>query len=91
MSLLSKFLVKEEHSGKTAKDRLVMALMMDRADISPDMMDDMKRDIISVIKNYVEIDEDRIELELARESTSVALVANIPVLTVRRRSNKRSV
>jgi cell division topological specificity factor len=89
-SLLSKFFIKEEGTRQTAKDRLVMALMMDRADISPEIMDDMKRDIIAVIKNYVDIDEKRIELDLARESTSVTLIANIPVLTVRRHS-KRSV
>jgi cell division topological specificity factor len=61
-----------------------MVLMQDRADISPELMENMKRDIIKVIKNYVEIDEERIELELERENTSVALVANIPVMTVRR-------
>lgn len=71
-------------SSDIAKSRLQVVLMHDRADISPEMMENLRRDIISVIKNYVEIDERKIELELEREEGSVALVANIPVKTVRR-------
>jgi cell division topological specificity factor len=71
-------------SGKIAKDRLQLVIMHDRSDISPEMMENLRRDIISVIENYVEIDENRIELDLEREDSSVALVANIPVMTVRR-------
>lgn len=84
MGFLSNLFFKTNRSGKVAKDRLQIVLMHDRADISPEMMENMKRDIIAVIKNYVEIDEGRIELDLEREDTSVALVANIPVMTVRR-------
>lgn len=74
-------------AGRTsdiAKSRLQVVLMHDRADISPEMMENLRRDIISVIKNYVEIDENKIELDLEKEEGSVALVANIPVKTVRR-------
>ena len=84
MSLFSRLFGKEESSGKIAKDRIIMVLMQDRADISPELMENMKRDIIKVIKKYVDIDEARIELDLERENTSVALVANIPVVTVPR-------
>ncbi|MDR1885668.1 MAG: cell division topological specificity factor MinE [Synergistaceae bacterium] len=89
MSLLSKFFGREENSGKVAKDRIMLVLMQDRADISSEMMENMKRDIIAVIKNYIEIDEARIELDLEREDTSVALVANIPVVTVRRSRRRK--
>lgn len=73
-----------QRSGKIAKDRLQIVLMHDRADISPNMMNDLRRDIIAVINNYVEIDEERIEMQLERDAGAVALVANIPVMTVRR-------
>ena len=72
-------------SSTVAKDRLQVVLMHDRTDLSPELMDSLRKDIIEVIRNYVEIDESRIELELEREDRSVALVANIPVKTVRRR------
>ena len=77
-------------SGKIARDRLQVVLMHDRSDISPEMMENLRKDIIEVIKNYVEIDENRIELDLEKEDSSIALVANIPVMTVRRsRRNKK--
>jgi cell division topological specificity factor len=76
-------------SRKVARHRLQLVLMHDRSDISPEMMENLRRDIITVIKNYVEIDEERIELGLEREDSSVALVANIPVMTVIRRRRKQ--
>ena len=75
-------------TSRIAKDRLQIVLMHDRSDISPEMMENLRRDIIAVIKNYVEIDESRIELDLEKENSSVALVANIPVMTVRRQRRK---
>jgi cell division topological specificity factor MinE len=84
MGFLSK-LFGSNKSGQVAKDRLQVVLMHDRSDISPEIMENMKKDIIAVIQNYVEIDEKNIELDLERENSSVALVANIPVKTVRRR------
>lgn len=78
-------LFNRNRSSVVAKDRLQVVLMHDRTDLSPELMDSLRKDIIEVIRNYVEIDESRIELELEREDRSVALVANIPVKTVRRR------
>jgi cell division topological specificity factor len=77
-------LFESDKTGKIAKDRLQIVVMHDRADISPEIMENLRRDIIVVIKNYVEIDEGRIELQLEKEDSSVALVANIPVRTVLR-------
>jgi len=77
-------LFSRKKSGAVAKDRLQVVLMHDRADISPELMNSLRNDIIEVIRNYVEIDEGNIELEFEREDRSVALVANIPVKMVRR-------
>jgi cell division topological specificity factor len=71
-------------SGSIAKDRLKVVLLTDRIDISPAMMENLRNDIIAVIKNYVEIDEKHIELDLEKETNTVAIVANIPVMTVKR-------
>ena len=84
MGFLSNLFRGSSKTSKIAKDRLQVVLMHDRADISPELMESLRRDIIAVIKNYVDIDESRIELDLEREDSSVALVANIPVMTVRR-------
>jgi cell division topological specificity factor len=76
---------KDASPGQMARDRLTVVLMHDRADISPGMMENMKHDIIEVIKKYVDIDESQIDLALENENDSVALVANIPIRTVPRR------
>lgn len=84
MGFLTNLFSSNGGTSQIAKDRLQIVLMHDRADISPELMESLRRDIIAVIKNYVEIDESRIELQLEKEDSSVALVANIPVMTVRR-------
>lgn len=71
-------------SRNVAKERLQLVLIHDRADISPEVMESLRRDLIAVISTYMEIDDSNIELELEREDRSVALVANIPIRNVRR-------
>ncbi len=83
MGFLSRFF-KVGNSRKDAKERLQVVLIHDRADISAGMMESLRRDIISVISNYMDISEEGIELQLEKEKSSVALVANIPVLRVKR-------
>jgi len=80
--------VKDSTPGQMARDRLNFILIGDRANISPGMMDNMKQEIIELIKKYVEIDETQINLALESEAESVALVANIPIKTVSRRIRK---
>lgn len=83
MSFFSRIFGQSE-SKNVAKDRLQLVLIHDRSDISPQVMESLRRDIIEVISKYMDIDERHIELQLEREDRSVALVANIPVRTVRR-------
>jgi len=83
MGFLSRFF-KVGDSKKKAKERLQLVLIHDRADISAGMMEMLRKDIIEVISRYMEIDESQIELELEKENKSVALVANIPIVKVKR-------
>ena len=80
--------VKDTSPGQIARDRLTVIVMGDRTGISPAMIDDMKQDIIEVLKRYAEIDETQINIELANEEDSVALVANIPIKTLLRQRRK---
>ncbi|MCX7828332.1 MAG: cell division topological specificity factor MinE [Thermanaerothrix sp.] len=84
MGLLDRLFRGSSNSGVTAKERLQLVLIHDRSDISQEMMENLRRDLISVISKYMEIDENKIELELEKEERSVALVASIPVVNVRR-------
>lgn len=83
MGFLDRFF-RRQSPRKSARERLQLVLIHDRADISPGTMELIRRDIIHVISNYMVISEDGIEMDLERDGKSVALVASIPVLEVKR-------
>ncbi|BAL84106.1 putative cell division topological specificity factor [Selenomonas ruminantium subsp. lactilytica TAM6421] len=83
LDALMKIFGKKEQSGKIAHDRLKVVLIHDRANISPEVMDNLKNDIIKVISNYMEINQHDMEISLANDDDSVALVANIPVSSMK--------
>ncbi len=71
-------------SKNVAKERLQIVLIHDRADISPAMLENLRRDMISVITRYMDIDTSKIEMDFDRADRSVAFVANIPVIRIKR-------
>ena len=78
-ALMKIFGKQEKSSQQIAHDRLKVVLIHDRASISPEVMDKLRDYIIRVISNYMEIDKKDMEINLANDDDSVALVANIPV------------
>ena len=54
-------------SGDAAKERLHLVLMQDRANVSVDFLDLMKQEIIDVIKKYIDIDENEIDVRLTNQ------------------------
>ncbi len=71
-------------SKNIAKERLRLVLVHDRVDISQAVMENLREDLIAVICKYMDIDEDALEVTLSKEDDEVALVANIPILKVKR-------
>lgn len=80
-----KFFGKEESASKNiAKERLKLVLVHDRANVSPKFLDMIKGDIIKVISDYMEIEEESMDIQLTQipngeNDYSSALVANIPI------------
>lgn len=80
---------RKKASSNVAKDRLKLVLVSDRANCSPEMMEQMKNDIINVISKYVEIDLDGLDIKIEQtqlegnKGTVPALFANIPIKDVR--------
>lgn len=76
---------KKKSSGIVAKDRLKLVLVSDRANCSPEIMEQIKNDIISVISKYVEIDLEGLDIKITQmeseenNGTVPALFANIPI------------
>ena len=71
-------------SKNVAQERLRLVLMHDRLDLSPQVLEELRPDLMNVIKDYMEIDEDQMEINLEQDKKCVALVANIPVLRMKR-------
>ena len=63
MGFLSLF-KKENASKEVAKDRLKLVLIHDRCNVSQSVMDDIRKEIITVISKYVDIDVDRLNIEM---------------------------
>ena len=90
MKLFKKFAKEEKKDTKVvAKERLHLVLMQDRANVSADFMELMKQEIIEVIKKYIDVDENSIDVKLTNkvnnDGTTGApiLYANIPILNVK--------
>lgn len=84
-----KMFKKEENSKNLAKERLKLVLIHDKANVSPQFLEMVKGEIIKVIKQYMEIDEDSLDIQLTKTKSDAgdrivpALVANIPILNVK--------
>lgn len=84
MSFFERLFGKPEKTAKTvAKDRLRMVLIQDRASIPAPLMEQMRREILAVVRRYADIDERELDLSVEREGEAVALTANIPIRRVR--------
>ena len=59
--------VKELASKDAAKERLHLVLMQDRANVSVDFLELMKQEIIDVIKKYIVVDENAIDVRLTNQ------------------------
>jgi cell division topological specificity factor len=73
-------------SSATAKERLRLVLMTDHLELAPEMIETMKRELVDVISRYVEVDHERIEVNFERQDRTLAMLANIPILSVNRPS-----
>lgn len=81
---------KEQVKSKdAAKERLHLVLMQDRANVSADFLEMMKQEIIEVIKKYIEVDENAIDVRLTNKDNgdgttgAPALYANIPIMSIK--------
>ena len=84
-----KLFKKEENSKNVAKERLKLVLIHDKANVSPQFLEMLKGELIKVIKKYMEIDEETLDIQLTKTKSDdgdrivPALYANIPILNVK--------
>ena len=83
--LIDKLLGRQHSIASTAKERLQLVLAHDRSDLNPELLEQMRREILEVVARYVEIDMEEGDVSLETEDRVTALVANLPI----RRSMKK--
>ena len=76
--LVDKLLGRQPASASTARDRLQLVLAHDRSDLSPELLDQMRREIFEVVAKYVDIDLEEGDVSLETEDRVTALVVNLP-------------
>ena len=74
----------KEQSKRAARDRLRLALIKDRLDLSEGTMDALRQDVLTVLSRYMVVGEDFQEFEIHRSEESVYLISNIQVKEVPR-------
>ncbi len=67
-------------SKSIAKKRLQLVLVQDRTNITPDVLEALKNDLLEAIGRHLEIDKEAMDVSISKEDDQVAIIANIPVL-----------
>lgn len=84
---LFKLFSNKTSSKEVAKDRLKLILIHDRSDLSPELLELIKGEIMKVISSYAEIDSSEVDIRLTRtdesEGNSPALIASIPIKRIK--------
>lgn len=80
LSLFKQTESKEENAKDVACNRLRVVLMQDRTNLTPELLQRMRRELVELLSKYVEMDKDALELNIDQEDGQMALMLSIPVI-----------
>ena len=73
--------IEQEESAKdTACNRLRVVLMQDRTNLTPELLERMRKELVELLSKYLEMDKEALELNLEQDGDQVALMLSIPVI-----------
>ncbi len=88
--VLSFFHQTESKDRDSAKDvacnRLKLVLMQDRTNLSPAIMDRMRKELVELLSKYLELDKELLDLNFEQEDEQMALMLSIPVIRAKEES-----
>lgn len=70
---------KKPTPGEVAKERLKVVLVHDRLKVNPELLEVIKSELLSVISRRLDVDEQQMQISLAREGGSDKLQADVPI------------
>jgi cell division topological specificity factor len=83
LDFINRLLGRQKPSGSMARERLQLVLAHDRSDLNPELLEQMRREILEVVQRYVEIDLEGCDVSLETEDRVTALLANLPIKRTR--------
>ena len=85
-NLLQKMMGKgETRSSDVARKRLKLALVCDSLEVSDEVLNNLREDLLDVISTYFEIDRKEFTLDIDKTDDYSALVMNTTILSALRR------
>src|SRR5574344_1811620 len=79
LSLFGQTSTKEE-SKDVACNRLRVVLMQDRTNLTPELLQRMRKELVELLSKYVEMDKEALELNFEQDGEQMALMLSIPVV-----------
>ncbi len=70
---------KKPTPGEMAKERLKVVLAHDRLKVNPELLEQIKTDLLAVISRRLEVDEQHVQVIMAREDRLDKLQADVPI------------
>lgn len=66
-------------SASVAKQRLVEVLVQDHVKVTPEIMEAIRSDIVKILSRHLDVDAERLQINITRGEGGESLVANVPV------------
>ncbi len=70
---------KKPTPGEVAKERRKVALVHDRIKVNPELLELIKADLLTAISRRLDVDEQHVQLSMAREDRWDKLQADVPI------------
>ncbi len=86
---LSRIFGRKNNSKDTAKDRLKLVLVHDRANVSPEFLKKIKDEIMQVLAKYMDVSDGELDINITTaqsedgKSRVPAITANIPIKSIK--------